>query len=241
MSNNRAPKGIKIDPCKKCIDISRGQCRRAKLPHGQTHSHNRNRGYKPLERLHFITNNLVTPCDDTYPPYHLKTCHHIFFDGREGHEDGLKAHCGLVLTNAEIPSVFSCSPGSDAVLVTLQHVMRMKWNSMTALSNTCGLGLTLITCPAFVTVQGFQLKLDEKFALEIKPKRGGRNKQHEHDPRELALGMEVTVTFDASMDLDVASRARGYIVDTVLDERRRRPEELTQCDYGITVSVCSCQ
>ena len=55
---------------------------------------------------------------------------------------------------------------------------------MTALSNTCGLRLTQITCPAFDTVQGRQLKLDEKFALEIKPKRGDRNKQHEHDPRK---------------------------------------------------------
>ena len=59
--------------------------------------------------------------------------------------------------------------------------------------------------------------------------------------RELALGMEVTVMFNVSMDLDVASRARGYIVDTVLDERRRWLEELTGCDYGIFVSVCSCQ
>ena len=55
---------------------------------------------------------------------------------------------------------------------------------MTALSNACGLGLTLITCPAFDTVQGRQLKLDEKFALEIKPTRGGSNKQHEYDPRK---------------------------------------------------------
>ena len=113
------------------------------------------------------------------PPYLLR-----WAQDSEGHEDGLKTHCGLILTNAEIPSVFSCSPGSDAVLVTLRHVVQMKWNSMTALSNTCGLGLTLITCPAFDTVQGLQLKLGEKFALEIKPKRGGRNKQHEHDPRK---------------------------------------------------------
>ena len=47
--------------------------------------------------------------------------------------------------------------------------------------------------------------------------------------------------FNVSMDLDVASRARGYIVDIVLDERRRRLEELTKCDYGILISVCSCQ
>ena len=59
--------------------------------------------------------------------------------------------------------------------------------------------------------------------------------------RKLALGMEVTVMFNVSMDLDVASRVRGYIVDTVLDERRRRLEELTGWDYGIFVSVCSCQ
>ena len=32
--------------------------------------------------------------------------------------------------------------------------------------------------------------------------------------------MEMMVTFDISMDLDMATGARGYIVDIVLDERR---------------------
>ena len=37
-------------------------------------------------------------------------------------------------------------------------------------------------CLIFGTVQGRQLNLEERFALATKPKRGCRNKWHEHDP-----------------------------------------------------------
>ena len=51
------------------------------------------------------------------------------------------------------------TPWSEAVFVTPQHAVRMKWNSMTV---------------------GRQLNLEEKVALATKPKKGSRNKQHEH-------------------------------------------------------------
>lgn len=34
---------------------------------------------------------------------------------------------------------------------------------------------------------------------------------------EIAIGMEVTVAFNISMDLDVTNRACGHVVDIVLD------------------------
>ena len=66
------------------------------------------------------------------------------------------------------------------MLVTSRHAVRMKWNSVTALSNIRRLGLTLIICPAFDTVQGHQLNLKEKFVLATKFKGGSRNERHEH-------------------------------------------------------------
>ena len=146
----------------------------------------------------------------------------------ECHEEDLNTLRGLVLTDPQCPLTdFSCPPWNEAVLVTPRHAVRMKWNSMTAQSKTRGLGLTLLTCPAFDTVEGRPLNLEEKVALATKPKRGSRNKRHEHgglpDEVELALGMEVMVTFNVSTNLDMANGARGHIVDIVLDEREQAP------------------
>ena len=49
-----------------------------------------------------------------------------------------------------------------------------------AQSKTQGLGLTLLMCPASDTVEERPLNLEEKAALVTKPKRGSRNKWHEH-------------------------------------------------------------
>ena len=150
----------------------------------------------------------------------------------ECHEDDLKTLRGLVLTGSQCPPTdFSCPPWNEAVLVTPRHAVRMKWNSMTAQSKTWGLGLTLLMCAAFDTVEGRPLNLEEKVALATKPKRGSRNKRHEHgglpDEVELALGMEVMVTFNVSTNLDMANGARGHIVDIVLDEKEQAPEGRT--------------
>ena len=95
----------------------------------------------------------------------------------ECHEEDLETLRGLMLTDSRCPPTdFSSPPWSNAVLVTLRHAVRMKWNSMTARSKTRGLGLTLIICPAFDTVQGRKLNMEEKVVLATKPKRGSRNK-----------------------------------------------------------------
>ena len=150
----------------------------------------------------------------------------------ECHEEDLKTLCALVLTDQQCPLTdFSSPPWNEAVLVTPRHAVRMKWNSMTAQSKTRGLRLTLLLCPAFDSVGGRPLNLEEKVALATKPKRGSRNKRHEHgglpDEVELALGMEVMVTFNVSTNLDLVNGARGHIVDIVLDEREKAPEGRT--------------
>lgn len=73
------------------------------------------------------------------------------------------------------------------------------------------------------TIQGRQLTLEEKFAIAAKPKIGQGKNWHERaglaDEVEIAIGMEVMVTFNVSTDLDVANGAQGHIVDIVLDAR----------------------
>lgn len=59
--------------------------------------------------------------------------------------------------------------------------------------------------------------------MATKPKTGrARNRQERaglSDEIELAIGMEVMVTFNISTDLDMANGARGHFVDIVLDPR----------------------
>ena len=79
----------------------------------------------------------------------------------------------LVLIDPKCPLTdFSKPPWSEAVLMTPWHTVRIKWNSLKAQVMTRSLGLMLITCPAFDTVHGWQLNMDEKYALAMKPKTG---------------------------------------------------------------------
>ena len=137
-----------------------------------------------------------------------------------------------------LPTDFTCPPWSDALLVMPRHAVRMKWNSMRA--KTCFLmhRLSLISCPAVDTIQGHQLTLEEKFAIAAKPKIGQGKNWHERaglaDEVEIAIGMEVMVTFNVSTDLDVANGVWGHIVDIVLDAREEMstvPTRTTDLQY----------
>ena len=126
----------------------------------------------------------------------------------------------LVLTNERCPVTdFSSPPWSEALLVMPRHAVRMKWNSMSAKACSLAQGLSLINCPAFNTIQGRLLTLEEKFAVAAKPKTGRGRNRHERaglaDEVDIAIGMEVMVTFNVSMDLDVANGAHGHIEDTL--------------------------
>jgi len=124
----------------------------------------------------------------------------------------------LIVTHDDCPPTdFTTPPWKDALLVTPRHAVR--------LTRTQALGIMLIKCPAFDTVQGRQLTLEEKFAVAAKPKTGRGKNRHDRaglaDEVEVAVGMEVMVTFNVSTDLDVADRARSYVVEIVLDPREQ--------------------
>ena len=93
-------------------------------------------------------------------------------------------------------------------------------------------GISLINCCAFNTIQGCQLTLEERFAVAAKPKTGQGRNQREHgglaDEVEIAIGMEVMVTFNVSTDLDVANGAHRVIVDIVLDGREEINSDSSQ-------------
>jgi len=156
-------------------------------------------------------------------PHWLDVLQHIQHGNcSDEHITTLREH---VLTNERCPVTdFTSPPWSEALLVMPRHAVRMKWNSMCAKARSLAQGLSLINCPTFDTIiQGRLLTLEEKFAVAAKPKTGrGRNRRERAglaDEVDIAIGMEVMVTFNVSTDLDVANGARGHIVDIVLDAR----------------------
>ncbi|KIM57681.1 hypothetical protein SCLCIDRAFT_129844, partial [Scleroderma citrinum Foug A] len=51
------------------------------------------------------------------------------------------------------------------------------------------------------------------------------------DEVEIAIGMEVMVTFNVSTDLDVANGVCGHIVDIILDARESNNASMTQVKF----------
>ena len=97
---------------------------------------------------------------------------------------------------------------------------------------THALRIYLINCPAFDTIQGCQLTLEEKFAVVAKARTGQGRNQREHgglaDEVDITIGMEVMVTFNVSTNLDVANGTRGQVVDIVVDAREEISASNTQ-------------
>lgn len=86
--------------------------------------------------------------------------------------------------------------------------------------------------------------------MAAKPKTGRGRNHHERaglaDKVEIAIGMEVMVTFNIATDLDVANGARGHIVDIVLDTREEVsaiPSQTVQLQhppiYILVQMICS--
>ena len=139
----------------------------------------------------------------------------------------------LVLTNQNCPPTdFTVTPWKEALLVTPRHAVRIQWNRMSIKHRTHALRIYLINCPAFDTIQGCQLTLEEKFAVVAKARTGRGRNQREHgglaDEVDITIGMEVMVTFNVSTDLDVANGTRGQVVDIVVDAREEISASNTQ-------------
>lgn len=137
------------------------------------------------------------------------------------------------------PSDFTTEPWNQAVLITPRHAVQIKWNAMMARSQ-CNLkgeiqsdsadtnspdltGIQLFICPCIDTIGGQQLTLEERFMVVMKHKGrcsgNPRERASLSKEIELAVGMEVMVTFNVLTDIDVANGARGEVVEIVLDDK----------------------
>lgn len=129
---------------------------------------------------------------------------------------------GLVLTNPSCPKTdFSSEEWSKAVLVTPQHTVCMQWNDQAIRMHCRRTKQTLFKCRTKDLIKGRELMLEERFAVVMKQdKRWKGCKERAGLPTvvEFAKGMEVMVTYNVKMDLNVANGARGWIHDLVLHE-----------------------
>ena len=77
----------------------------------------------------------------------------------------------LILTDHRCPVTnFTTSPWKNAILITPRHAVRMQWNTATARCRAANQGISLLTCPAFDSIQGRPLSLQEKFFVAAKTK-----------------------------------------------------------------------
>ncbi|QRV90748.1 Helitron helicase-like domain at N-terminus [Ceratobasidium sp. AG-Ba] len=115
----------------------------------------------------------------------------------------------------------------DAVLVTPRHGVRIQWNHMAVRRHCARHGHQLFVSPAEDKIGGRALTVEEKYtsakkAAERKAdKATGRENGALPDTVELAIGMEVMVTYNVETELDVANGARGTIVEIILDRREQ--------------------
>ena len=83
--------------------------------------------------------------------------------------------------------------------------------------------VTLFVCRAFDHIDKCEITLSEKFVVASKESKGrGRQDERAGLPNvvELAIGMQVMVTFNVETELDIANGSRGEIVGIILDETR---------------------
>ncbi|KAI6097170.1 hypothetical protein F5141DRAFT_1220170 [Pisolithus sp. B1] len=90
-------------------------------------------------------------------------------------------------------------------------------------------GIQLFTCPCIDTIGTCELMKEEQIlvATKWKGRQSGNPNMRAGLSKEikLAIGMEVMVTFNISMDIDIANGARGEVVEIVMDPREDRYTE----------------
>lgn len=115
----------------------------------------------------------------------------------------------------------------DAVLVTPRHAVREAWNASAVRRHCAKHNKTLYICPAEDTIKGRPLTILERWRAgnkktRSKADRGRRLQGKLPDRIELAVGMEVMVTYNVDTNLDVANGARGVVEKIILDRRETR-------------------
>lgn len=132
----------------------------------------------------------------------------------------------LSLTHPDCPPTdFSKPPwGTEAVLVTLRHSVRIRWNSEMMIRHCCDQEITLFICPAKDTINGRPLTVAEKkaFSAQKVGRNGNRNEINGLPASiELAVGAKVMVTVNIDTNIDIANGSRGEITKIVLDPREQ--------------------
>jgi hypothetical protein len=120
----------------------------------------------------------------------------------------------------------------DAVLVTPRHGVRIAWNEMAVRRHCAKHGKQLFMCPAEDTIGNRSLTIAERLdaakkKTKTKADRVRKDKGNLPDVVELAVGMEVMVTFNVQTDLDVANGARGVVERVILDCRETISSQTT--------------
>lgn len=136
----------------------------------------------------------------------------------------LKMLRGLILTNSGCPRTdFSMAPWNGAVLITPRHAVRKEWNRASVRRHCKESRETLFICEAEDRIKDRKLTLGERYATALKDQKANpQSDRNERSPLaacvEIAVGMEVMITFNVQTDLDIANGARGRITAVVLHE-----------------------
>ena len=120
----------------------------------------------------------------------------------------------------------STSPWNNSALVTPQHSACTLWNNSTVHKHCTESQQQLFICPAEDHINGCKLTLPEWYGvathgaainMEIGLKKQRCQKNDLPDTIQITIGMKVMVTENIETDLDVTNRARGEIVDIIMD------------------------
>ncbi|KDN38232.1 hypothetical protein RSAG8_09631, partial [Rhizoctonia solani AG-8 WAC10335] len=137
------------------------------------------------------------------------------------------------------PDAFNPEEWEDAVLVTPRHSVRLAWNQMATRRHCTKNGVRLFICPAEDTIDNRRLTITERWEAskktpQRKADRGQRMKASLPDVLELAVGMEVMVTYNVETELDVANGARGVVERIIFDRREEFPAMVASESTGPT-------
>jgi hypothetical protein len=107
-----------------------------------------------------------------------------------------------------------------ASLVTPRHGVRIAWNKCMARNWCRDTNQQLFVCHATDTIENKPLTIKERISyVDHMQKNAKRKKTVLPDEVELAIGMEVIVTNNIAVDLDITNGARGHITEIILDKR----------------------
>lgn len=121
----------------------------------------------------------------------------------------------LIITNthSKYPQIdYDKSPWNSAALVTPRHSVRHAWNTAMAKKKCLSGKRKLFISHALDTIHGQTLSIAERYAVLTKGNRkndGGEERAGLPEKVELAIGMQVMVTWNVHTELDIANGARG--------------------------------